>query len=105
MTSTVCFLIPYADINDTLIAWRTVETLVPARVGRLGVSNTDLETQRVYEFARDDTKPATVQNRFTQSTYFDLLDLKIPPGIPYPNDRFDAGVRVFCATHGIKFTP
>lgn len=79
---------------------------MPARVGRLGVSNTDLETlQRIYDYARDDTKPATVQNRFTQSTSSDPLDPKMPPGIPYPDDKYDAGVRVFCAAHGIKYTP
>lgn len=96
----------YADIDDTLRAWRAMEALVPAQVGVLGVSNTDLGTLRtIYDYARADTKPATVQNRFTQSTSADPLDPKMPPGIPYPDDKYDASVRKFCAAHGIKYTP
>lgn len=34
----------YADLNDTLRAWRAIETLVPDRIGLLGGSNTDLDT-------------------------------------------------------------
>lgn len=83
-----------------------MEALVPDQVGRLGVSNTDLETlQHIYEHAGDGTKPATVQNRFTQATSPDPLDPHMPPGIPYPEDKYDAGVRNFCADHDIKYTP
>ena len=36
----------YLDIQDTLVAWKAMETLVPAKVMSLGVSNTDLESLR-----------------------------------------------------------
>ncbi|CAN8095606.1 unnamed protein product [Discula destructiva] len=96
----------YADSNDTLRAWRAMEALVPDQVGLLGVSNTDLVTlQRIYDHAGATTKPATVQNRFTQATASDPPDPKMPPGIPYPEDKYDTGVRAFCADHRIKYTP
>ncbi|KAJ4388799.1 hypothetical protein N0V93_006259 [Gnomoniopsis smithogilvyi] len=96
----------YADFDDTLRAWRAMEAFVPAQIGLLGVSNTDLGTlRRIYDLAGTDTKPVTVQNRFTQSTSSDPLDPKMPPGIPYPDDKYDAGVRDFCAKYGIKYTP
>lgn len=79
---------------------------MPDQVGALGVSNTNMETLRtIYDHARADTKPATVQNRFTQSTSSDPLDPKMPPGIPYPDDKYDASVRQFCARYDIKYTP
>lgn len=83
-----------------------MEALVPSKVGLLGVSNTDLDTlRRIYDHAAADKQLATVQNRFTQATASDPPDPKMPPGIPYPEDKYDAGVWEFCATKGIKYTP
>lgn len=83
-----------------------MEALVPDQVGLLGVSNTDLGTlRRVYDHAGANTKPATVQNRFTQATASDPADPSMPPGIPYPEDKYDAGVRDFCASREVRYTP
>lgn len=83
-----------------------MEALVPDHVGLLGVSNADLDSlRRIYDSAGAGTKPATVQNRFTQATASDPPDPKMPPGIPYPEDKYDAGVRAFCADRGIQYTP
>lgn len=83
-----------------------MEALVPSQVGLLGVSNIDLETlRRIHEHAGESTKPATVQNRFTQAAATDPLDPNMPPGIPYPEDKYDAGVRAFCVSRGLQYTP
>lgn len=83
-----------------------MESLVPDKVGMLGVSNTDVETlRRIYDNSGEQTKPSSVQNRFTQAIFTDPIDPEMPPGIPYPEDKYDASVRKFCAENGIKYTP
>lgn len=93
----------YADINDTLAAWRAMEALVPSKVTSLGLSNIDLDSlRRICEAAT--VMPSAVQNRFTQDTV-DRPNPAMPSDLPYPVVTFDRDVREYCRQHGIAYAP
>jgi hypothetical protein len=90
-------------MEDTLVAWKAMETLVPSKVATLGVSNCDLESLRqLWEVA--DIKPVVVQNRLTEDTV-DKPNPAHPPNLPYPLVTFDRDVREYCGTHGMVYAP
>ena len=61
---------PLPTIEETVEAWRTLETYVPHKIRNLGISNIQLSWLRaLYEAAT--IKPAVVQNRFVRQTQFD----------------------------------
>ena len=93
----------YPDIQDTLTAWKAMETLVPSKVASLGVSNTDLQSlRRICEVAI--VWPTAVQNRFTQDT-IDRPNPAFPSDLPYPLVTFDRDVREYCRQQGIAYAP
>ena len=93
----------YADIQDTLTAWRAMEALVPSKVASLSLSNTDLNSLRqVYEAAF--VKPSAIQNRFTQDT-LDRPNPAFPPDLPYPVVTFDRDIRQYCQRKNIAYAP
>jgi len=62
--------VPFDDDEENLVAWRVMESYVPARVGVLGVSNFALPAfQKLYEAAA--IKPEIVQNRFEEENGHD----------------------------------
>ena len=68
-----CLLLhsPLPTVQQTLDAWRVLESYVPDRIRALGISNTPLATlQAIYDTAR--VKPAVVQNRFHAQTGWDV---------------------------------
>ncbi|KAL1610212.1 hypothetical protein SLS60_001877 [Paraconiothyrium brasiliense] len=81
-----CLLLhsPLPTIEQTLQAWRILESYVPHRIKALGISNTTLEVlQAIHENAS--IKPAVVQNRFYQQT------------------RYDVPLRAFCKQNEITY--
>ena len=75
---------PLPTLDETLKAWRTLETFVPHKVRNLGISNCTLFVlMELYE--RSEIKPAVVQNRF------------------HPQTKFDIGLRKFCQDRGIIY--
>ncbi|CRG91223.1 hypothetical protein PISL3812_08271 [Talaromyces islandicus] len=94
---------PYPNIEDTLTAWRAMETLVPSRVASLGLSNIGADSLRtVYESAS--IKPRLVQNRLTQDT-IDKPTPNFPTNLPYPKVPFDRDVREYCHAQDILYMP
>jgi diketogulonate reductase-like aldo/keto reductase len=77
---------PMDTIEDTMKAWRVMESFVDAgKVKRLGMSNT-YDYQKfttIYQQAR--IKPSVLQNRF------------------YADSNFDTELRKFCKEHGIWY--
>lgn len=64
---------PLPTINQTLEAWLALETYVPHRIRNLGISNCPLPMlQKLFDSAGVVVKPAVVQNRFYEDTYFDV---------------------------------
>ncbi|CAG5140307.1 uncharacterized protein ALTATR162_LOCUS682 [Alternaria atra] len=81
-----CLLLhsPLPTIDQTLQAWRLLESYVPHKIRSLGISNVTLPVlETIYEHAT--VKPAVVQNRF------------------YPQTRYDVPLRAFCRGHGIMY--
>ncbi|KAJ4350418.1 uncharacterized protein N0V89_009039 [Didymosphaeria variabile] len=81
-----CLLLhsPLPTIEQTLQAWRILESYVPHKIKALGISNTTLQVlQTIHENAT--IKPAVVQNRFYQQT------------------RYDVPLRSFCNENGITY--
>jgi len=81
-----CLLLhsPLPTINQTLQAWKLLESYVPHKIRSLGISNVSLPIlQAIFENAT--VKPAVVQNRF------------------YPQTRYDVPLRAFCREHGIMY--
>ncbi|MCJ1383893.1 hypothetical protein MMC17_007007 [Xylographa soralifera] len=77
---------PFPRMQDTLAAWRVLETCVPHQINTLGISNVDLATlKQIYDAVK--VKPAVVQNRFA------------------PETGYDIPVRKFCEEHGIVYQP
>lgn len=75
---------PFPTIQDTLQAWKTLETYVPHRIRSLGISNVPLEVlTELYESV--DIKPVVVQKRF------------------HPGTTFEGNLRIFCSNRHIKF--
>ena len=93
----------YPNIEDTLTAWRAMESFVPSKVSYLGLSNVDVDSLRqVYDAAT--VKPSSIQNRFTQDTVPNP-DADLPPGLPYPDVAYDRDVREYCKTTNITYVP
>lgn len=85
-TSIDCLVMhsPLDTIQETLAAWRLLESHVPEKIKRLGLSNTDLATlEAIYDAA--EVKPSVVQNRF------------------YAQTRYDGELRTFCKEKGIVY--
>jgi predicted oxidoreductase len=93
----------YPTLEETLAAWKAMESYVPSKITSLGVSNTDLATLKVlFETAK--VKPSVVQNRFTEDIA-SKPNPKMPTDLPYPEDPYDHAVREFCFARGITYTP
>ncbi|EMD64333.1 hypothetical protein COCSADRAFT_89822 [Bipolaris sorokiniana ND90Pr] len=81
-----CLLLhsPLPTIEQTIQAWKLLETYIPHRIRSLGISNVTLAAlQALYQNAT--IKPAVVQNRF------------------YPQTRYDVPLRNFCKEHDIVY--
>jgi diketogulonate reductase-like aldo/keto reductase len=81
-----CLLLhsPLPTIEQTLQAWKILETYVPHQIKALGISNVTLPVIReIYNTST--IKPSVVQNRF------------------YPQTRYDGPLRAFCKEHGITY--
>ncbi|KAG4439748.1 hypothetical protein IFR05_004770 [Cadophora sp. M221] len=91
----------YPSMEETLTAYRAMESLVPEKVRSLGLSNINLISLRhIYETVT--TKPVTIQNRFTQDTAPNPI---FTPGLPHPFVPWDRDVRAYCHTMGIAYAP
>ncbi|KAF7673732.1 hypothetical protein GT037_008347 [Alternaria burnsii] len=68
-----CLLLhsPLPTSEQTLQAWRLLETYVPHKIRSLGISNVTLPILRDL-WLRAKVKPAVVQNRFHPDTYHDV---------------------------------
>ncbi|KAF2849557.1 aldo-keto reductase-like protein [Plenodomus tracheiphilus IPT5] len=81
-----CLLLhsPLPTVEETLQAWKLLESYVPARIRSLGISNVTLPVlQAIHEHST--VKPSVVQNRF------------------YPQTRYDVALRTFCTEHEITY--
>ncbi|KAI4656865.1 uncharacterized protein J4E78_006756 [Alternaria triticimaculans] len=81
-----CLLLhsPLPTIDQTLQAWKLLESYVPDKIRSLGISNVSLPIlQAIHENAT--IKPSVVQNRF------------------YPQTRYDVPLRAFCREHDIMY--
>lgn len=77
---------PSRHFSDLLEVWKAMETYVPHRVKRLGISNTDLDVVRRLCTSPDvRVRPAVVQNRF------------------YPATRWEVDLRAYCRAQRIAF--
>src|ERR1700761_6176230 len=64
-----CLLLhsPLRTLDETIVAWKLLETYVPHNIRSLGISNTNYDTLRgLYQSVN--IPPATVQNRFHAET-------------------------------------
>ena len=75
---------PLPTLDETLEAWRAMETFVPHKVRNLGVSNCNL-LLLMELCSKASIKPAVVQNRF------------------YPSTKYDVGLRKFCQENHIVY--
>ncbi|KAF3031561.1 hypothetical protein E8E12_001278 [Didymella heteroderae] len=81
-----CLLLhsPLPTLEQTLEAWRLLETYVPHKIKALGISNVTLPVVReIYNTST--IKPSVVQNRF------------------YAQTRYDGPLRAFCRENGITY--
>ncbi|KAF1923032.1 Aldo/keto reductase [Didymella exigua CBS 183.55] len=81
-----CLLLhsPLPTLDQTLRAWRLLETYVPHQIKALGISNVTLPIVReIYNSCT--IKPSVIQNRF------------------YAQTRYDVPLRAFCREHGIVY--
>jgi diketogulonate reductase-like aldo/keto reductase len=81
-----CLLLhsPLPTVEQTLQAWKLLESYVPHQIRSLGISNVTLPAlQAIYEKAK--VKPSVVQNRF------------------YPQTRYDVPLRAFCRERSIMY--
>ncbi|EUC29422.1 hypothetical protein COCCADRAFT_8345 [Bipolaris zeicola 26-R-13] len=81
-----CMLLhsPLPTTEQTIQAWKLLETYVPHRIRSLGISNVTLSVlEALYQNAT--VKPTVVQNRF------------------YPQTRYDVPLRNFCKEHDIVY--
>ncbi|KAH7408944.1 aldo/keto reductase [Cadophora sp. MPI-SDFR-AT-0126] len=91
----------YPSMEDTMTAYRAMESLVPSKVHSLGLSNTSLlSLQHIYQAST--IKPVTVQNRFTRDTEPNPL---FTPGLPNPLVPWDRDVRAYCHQMDIAYAP
>ncbi|KAJ4131176.1 hypothetical protein NW768_006718 [Fusarium equiseti] len=75
---------PLRTMEDTITAWKTLETYVPHKIRNLGISNTTLPILQALNDAVT-VKPSVVQNRF------------------YPDTRFEVELRAYCRQQDIAF--
>ncbi|RGP80355.1 hypothetical protein FLONG3_1504 [Fusarium longipes] len=75
---------PLRTLEDTIAAWKTLETYVPHKIRNLGISNTTLPILKALDDAAI-VKPSVVQNRF------------------YPDTRFEVELRAYCRQREIAF--
>ena len=81
-----CLLLhsPLPTVEMTLDAWKILETYVPHKIRKLGISNVNLAIlEAIWE--NSTVKPSVVQNRF------------------YAETHYDEGIRSFCREHGIIY--
>lgn len=81
-----CLLLhsPLPTTEQTLEAWKLLESYVPDRIRSLGISNVTLPVLKsIYEVSN--IKPSVVQNRF------------------YPQTRYDGPLRKFCVENDITY--
>ena len=81
-----CLLLhsPLPTIEQTLQAWKILESYVPHKIKALGISNVTLPVLReIYNTST--VKPSVVQNRF------------------YAHTRYDGTLRAFCREHTIAY--
>jgi diketogulonate reductase-like aldo/keto reductase len=81
-----CLLLhsPLPTVEQTLQAWKLLESYVPTQIRTIGISNVTLPVlQAIYKNAT--IKPSVVQNRF------------------YPQTRYDLPLRAFCTEHNIMY--
>ena len=81
-----CLLLhsPLPTIEQTIKAWKLLESYVPHKIKSLGISNTTIQVlQAIYETSK--IKPSVVQNRF------------------YPQTDYDGPLRSFCNQHDITY--
>ncbi|KAF1912040.1 aldo-keto reductase-like protein [Ampelomyces quisqualis] len=81
-----CLLLhsPLPTIQETLQAWKVLETYVPEAIRTLGISNVTLPVlEAIYNNAT--VKPAVVQNRFYEQT------------------GYDVSLRAYCKERGITY--
>jgi diketogulonate reductase-like aldo/keto reductase len=81
-----CLLLhsPLPTLEQTLEAWKLLETFVPHKIKALGISNVTLPVVReIYNSST--VKPSVVQNRF------------------YAQTHYDGPLRAFCREHGITY--
>lgn len=75
---------PLQTIEDTITAWKTLETYVPHKIRNLGISNTTLPILKALNDAVS-VKPSVVQNRF------------------YPDTKFEVELRAYCRQQEVAF--
>ncbi|KAF5987118.1 d-xylose reductase protein [Fusarium bulbicola] len=75
---------PLRTLEETITAWKTLETYVPHKIRNLGISNTTLPILKALNDAVT-VKPSVVQNRF------------------YPDTNFEADLRAYCREQCIAF--
>ncbi|KAF2735893.1 aldo-keto reductase-like protein [Polyplosphaeria fusca] len=81
-----CLLLhsPLPTIEQTILAWKILESYVPNKIRALGISNVTLPVlQAINDNAT--VKPSVVQNRF------------------YPATKYNMPLRAFCREHSIKY--
>lgn len=91
----------YPSMEDTMTAYRAMESLVPYKVHSLGLSNIDLISLQ-YIYSTCTIKPVTVQNRFTRDTEPNPI---FTPGLPNPLVPWDRDVRAYCHQMDIAYAP
>ncbi|KAK7402548.1 hypothetical protein QQX98_011719 [Neonectria punicea] len=75
---------PMKTIEETLTAWKALESYVPGKIRNLGISNTTLPVLQALN-TQATVKPSVVQNRFYEGT------------------AFETDLRAFCREEGINF--
>ncbi|KAM0353649.1 hypothetical protein ACHAPU_001662 [Fusarium lateritium] len=75
---------PLRTMEETITAWKTLETYVPHKIRHLGISNTTLPILKTLNDAVT-VKPSVVQNRF------------------YADTRFEVELRSYCRQQDIAF--
>ncbi|KAF7549432.1 hypothetical protein G7Z17_g6384 [Cylindrodendrum hubeiense] len=75
---------PMDTVEETITAWKTLETYVPGKIRNLGISNITLTVLQALNGAAT-VKPSVVQNRFHAET------------------GFETSLRAYCREQGIIF--
>ncbi|KAG0652274.1 Aldo-keto reductase 2E [Hyphodiscus hymeniophilus] len=87
----------YADIQDTLTAWRAMEALVPSKVASLGlVAAQDMRSGHGQTLRGAEP---------LHSGHCRQANPNFPSDLPLPLVTFDRDVRGYCQQHGIAYAP